>query len=88
MILYAAIMKTIDSKKDEEFLEEHISYLNKYIDSGEIYAKGPFLDHSGGLVIYNVGSIEEAKAIIDNDPAIVNNSRTYELKEWRSNFEG
>ena len=87
MILYAAIMKTIDSKKDGEILEEHISYLEKYIDKGKIYVKGPFLDHSGGLVIYNVDSIEEAKEIIDNDPAIVNKSRTYELKEWRSSLE-
>ena len=88
MILYAAIMKTIDAKKDEEILKEHISYLEKYIDNGKIYAKGPFLDHSGGLVIYNVDSIEEAKKIIDNDPAIVNKSRTYELKGWRSSLGG
>lgn len=88
MILYVAIMETIDPKKDAEVLEEHISYLEKYIDNGKIYAKGPFLDHSGGLVIYNVNSMEEAKDIIDNDPAIVNKSRIYELKEWRSSLEG
>ena len=88
MILYAVIMKTIDPEKDEEFLKDHISYLERYIDNGKIYAKGPFLDHSGGLVIYKVASIEEAKEIIENDPAIVNKARIYELKEWRSSFEG
>lgn len=88
MNLYVATMKTVDLKKDGEMLQEHIAYLEKYIANGKIYAKGPFLDHSGGLVIYNVDSREEAKEIIDNDPAIVNKSRTYQLKEWRSSFEG
>lgn len=87
MILYAAILKTIDPKKDAEVLDEHIAYLQKHIDEGKIYAKGPFTDHSGGLVIYNVNTYEEAKAIIENDPVIRENSRTYTLKEWRSNIE-
>lgn len=87
MILYAAIMKTIDSVKDKEVLDIHIKYLEKYIEEGKIYAKGPFTDHSGGLVIYKVSSLEEARQIADNDPAILHKSRTYELKEWRSNIE-
>ena len=85
-ILYAAILKMIDPVKDAEILEEHIAYLNKYIANGKIFAKGPFLDHSGGLVIFETENMEEAKQLIDNDPVIINNTRTYELKEWRSTF--
>lgn len=85
-ILYAAILKMIDPVKDAEILEEHIEYLNKYIASGKIFAKGPFLDHSGGLVIFETENMEEAKQLIDNDPVIINNTRSYELKEWRSTF--
>lgn len=85
-ILYAAILKMIDPVKDAEILEEHIEYLNKHIASGKIFAKGPFLDHSGGLVIFETENMEEAKQLIDNDPVIINNTRTYELKEWRSTF--
>lgn len=87
MILYAALLNTIDKEKDEEVLEEHKEYLKKYIDEGKIYAKGPFTDHSGGLIIYSVGDLEEAKAIIKNDPVIKYNSREYILKEWKSNIE-
>ncbi len=86
MILYAAILKTIDPVKDAEILEDHIAYLNKYIAEGKIYAKGPFLDHSGGLVIFNVENIDAAREIIDNDPISIHKTRTYELKEWRSNL--
>ena len=86
MIFYVAVLKTIDPEKDAEILDEHKAYLQKYIDEGKIYAKGPFTDHSGGLVIYSVENIEEAKAIIENDPIIRDNTREYTLKEWRSSL--
>jgi len=87
MILYLMLMKTIDEKKDAEILDEHKAYLQKYIDEGKIYAKGPFTDHSGGLVIYKVDSIDEAKKLIENDPVVRDNTREYVLKEWKSNIE-
>jgi len=86
MILYAAILETIDAKKDSEILDIHKAYLQKYIDEGKIFAKGPFTDHSGGLVIYKVNSYEEAKEIAENDPAILQNSRKLILKKWKSNL--
>lgn len=86
MILYAAILKTIDKKKDDEILDVHKAYLQRYIDNGKIFAKGPFTDHSGGLVIYKVDSYEEAKELAENDPAILEKSRELTLKEWKSNI--
>lgn len=86
MIFYVAVLRTIDPEKDAEILDEHKAYLQKYIDNGKIYAKGPFTDHSGGLVIYSVDTIEEAKEIIENDPIIRDNTREYTLKEWRSSL--
>lgn len=87
MILYAAILKTVDEKKDMEILDIHKAYLQKFIDEGKIFAKGPFTDHSGGLVIYRANSYEEAKEMAENDPAVLQKSRTLVLKEWRSNIE-
>ena len=87
MILYTAILKMEDPEKDSEILEEHIAYLNKHIEEGTIFAKGPFTDHSGGLVIFNVESIEKAKEVMDNDPVIIHNTRTYTMKEWKSSLE-
>lgn len=87
MILYAAILKTINPEKDAEILEEHRAYLQECIDIGKIYAKGPFTDKTGGLIIFNVGTYEEAKILMDNDPIILNNTREYTLKEWKSNID-
>ncbi|MFA5577161.1 MAG: YciI family protein [Tissierellaceae bacterium] len=86
MILYAVILETIDPKKDEEILDIHIAYLNRLIEEDKIFAKGPFTDHSGGLVIYKAPSYEEAKELAENDPAILNGSRKLTLKEWRSSL--
>lgn len=86
MILYVAILETIDAKKDSEILDIHKAYLQKYIEEGKIFAKGPFTDHSGGLIIYKTESLEEAREIAENDPVILHNSRKLTLKEWKSNL--
>ena len=85
-MLYVAILKTIDPVKDAEILEEHIEYLNKHIANGNIFVKGPFTDKSGGIVVFDVETMEEAKELMDNDPIVIHNTRTYELKQWKSSF--
>lgn len=87
MILYAAILTTIDPAKDAEILDIHKKYLQGLIDEDKIYAKGPFTDHSGGLVIYKSETFEEALRMAEEDPAIKEKSRSMILKEWRSNIE-
>lgn len=87
MIFYVAILETIDAKKDSEILDTHKAYLQKYIAEGKIFAKGPFTDHSGGLIIYKTESFEEAREIAENDPVILHKSRNLTLKEWKSNLD-
>lgn len=82
-----ALMKTIDKEKDNEILEEHIDYLNKHIEKGNILAKGPYTDHSGGFIIFGVKTMEEAQRIADHDPAAINKTREFTLKEWKSSVD-
>ncbi len=82
-----ALMKTIDKKKDNEILEEHISYLNGHIEKGNILAKGPFTDHSGGFIIFSVKTMEEAQQIAGQDPAALNKTREFTFKEWKCSIE-
>ncbi|BEP29420.1 YciI family protein [Helicovermis profundi] len=86
MPYYVGIFEMLDKNKDKEILDIHIDFLNKNIEKGNIYAKGPFLDHSGGLVIYKMNSFEEAKKLAESDPAIVNKTRKLIFKEWKSTF--
>ena len=84
MPYYIAYLKTVDKKKDEEILEEHKAYLQKYLNEGKIFAKGPFLDHSGGLIIYKTHTEEEAYQIALEDPVIQEGSRKMTFKPWKS----
>lgn len=82
MRYYAAILHMLDEKKNEEVRPEHIQYLDELDNKGKIFARGPFADGSGGLVVYKVDSYEEALALAKNDPHVVKGSRRLELKEW------
>lgn len=87
MILYAAFLETVNKEKDAEVLQEHLEYLYGLLDEGKVAAKGPFTDHSGGLIIYNASSYEEAKGWIEKDPVVRDGARKYILKEWKSTLE-
>lgn len=88
MILYVTILEMVDKDKDDEILEEHIGYLNQKLEEGILIAKGPFTDHSGGLMIYKADSIEEARKLIEADPAVRDKTRKIGLlKEWKSTIE-
>ena len=87
MPYFVAMLETIDKVKDAEILEAHKAYLQKYIDEGKIFAKGPFTDHTGGLVIYKADSYAEALSLAEKDPVIIENTRKMTFKEWRSTLE-
>ncbi|MBO8158164.1 YciI family protein [Thermosyntropha sp.] len=84
MPYFIAFLQTVDPEKDAAILAEHKAYLDKYIKEGKIFAKGPFLDHSGGLIIYHTETEEEAYQIALNDPVIKEKSRTMIFKAWKS----
>lgn len=86
MPFFIVIMETIDPAKDAEILDEHKAYLQHHIDVGNIYAKGPFTDHSGGLIILKTDTLESARTIVEHDPVSVNNTRKITLKQWKSSF--
>jgi uncharacterized protein len=84
MPYFIAYLETVDKKKDEEILEEHKAYLQKYLQKGKIFSKGPFLDHSGGLIIYKTATEDEAYQIAVKDPVIREGSRKMIFKPWKS----
>lgn len=84
MILYVAYFKVVDKNKERQVLQEHLDYVNRLLREKIIVAKGPFTDKSGGLIIYNAPTPEEATQYIMNDPVIRHGSRTVEIKEWKS----
>lgn len=82
MAYYAAILHMIDAEKNKEVRPRHIEYLDELDEKGKIFARGPFADGSGGLVVYIADTFEEALSLAKNDPHVIHRVRRLELKEW------
>ncbi|OCA92916.1 YciI family protein [Pseudobacillus wudalianchiensis] len=82
MAYYAAMLYMIDPVRNEKTRPLHIAYLDELDQQGKIYARGPFLDGSGGLVVYIADTFEEAFSLAVRDPHVVGRARRLEIKEW------
>lgn len=66
----------------EQKLMEHGSYMKQLYDAGTLLEGGPFTDHSGGLSIIRVEDEAAAKAVLAEDPALINGVFVAELRPW------
>jgi uncharacterized protein YciI len=63
----------------------HLKNIGRLADEGKLVIAGPFGDNDKsyrGIFILNVKTIEEAKKLLDTDPAIHANVLAAELYEW------
>jgi uncharacterized protein YciI len=71
-------------------LPEHLTYTIGLEKKGVLFASGPFsasdqVTPGSGMTIVRASSLEEAKAIAEQDPFYVAGMRTFEIREWRLN---
>ena len=68
-------------EKIGNIVPEHIAYW-KNVDVQK-YSGGPFSDRSGGLILFEAPSIDEASSLTENDPFMIQDViETHWLKEW------
>jgi uncharacterized protein YciI len=63
----------------------HLKNIGRLADEGKLVIAGPFGDNNKsyrGIFILNVKTIEEAKKLLDTDPAILAKVLAAELYEW------
>jgi uncharacterized protein len=65
----------------EQPLLEHGRYLNQQMQKGALQIAGPFLDGSGGLIVFNAADEAEARAIEEHDPGVM--SQILEIESIR-----
>jgi uncharacterized protein YciI len=73
------------SKEELEKIQAgHMANINKYADLGKIVVAGPFGDDTDrrGILIMDVETMEEAEAIVKEDPAVQAGRLTYEIHPW------
>ena len=68
-------------------LPAHLEYMIDLEKRGLVFASGPFSDNEGnprgnGMTILRATNVDEARAIAEADPFVVNRLRTFEVREW------
>jgi uncharacterized protein YciI len=71
-----------DPSKSQDLRPQHIEFLDRGAKEGKVYARGRFADGTGGLVIYQAESLEEARKLAESDPYVASGARSLELHEW------
>ena len=67
-----------------EIQRAHLDNIRRMGENGDLILAGPFMDRGEvrGIYIFNVTSIEEARALTETDPAIEAGSLEMELHPW------
>ena len=82
MIFMITLTIVVDRAVYEPHLPAHLAYLQELKARGALLLSGPFTDRTGGMVLVEAASREEAEAIVQADPLVANRVDSYELREW------
>ena len=84
MPLFVKIERGIVAKATfDKYIPAHKAYVKQLIADGHKSLSGYWKDFGGGMMLFEAGSLEEAKAIVSQDPLIENGCVEYELHEWQ-----
>lgn len=82
--LKAGPNRSQDSTEAAALQRAHLDNIGRLAEEGKLSLAGPFLDGGElrGIYIFNVSTIEEAKALTETDPAIQQGRLVMELHPW------
>lgn len=84
-LLKSGTNTTASKEETKKLFEGHMANINKLAKEGKLVVAGPFMKNDRnyrGIYIFNVETIEEAKALVATDPAINANLLEAELTPW------
>jgi uncharacterized protein YciI len=73
-----------ETPETRKIQEGHMANILKMGAEGKLVIAGPFTDNGElrGLYVFRVGSAEEAKALVESDPAVQAGRLRFELHPW------
>lgn len=76
--------KITDKAKRIALQKAHLKNISKLANEGKLVVAGPFMDEGEieGIFIFNVATIEEARALTETDPAIKAGTLIMELRPF------
>ena len=73
----------VDKAIFDQHVPAHKVYVQELIAKGHQARTGYWADFGGGMLLFEAASMDEAQAIVAQDPLIANNCVTYVLHEWK-----
>ncbi len=70
----------------EQDLRAHGAYHARLVREGRSVAGGGYVGEDGGMAIVRAASLEEARAMLAADPAILNGVFVAEIRRWAPRF--
>ena len=74
------------TEEENDVVSEHFLYLKSLLDKNILILAGPELNAKFGITVIEADSEEQAKEIMNNDPAVLNNVFTAELFPFRTSL--
>lgn len=68
----------------ENLLPDHIRYLDEWYARGKFLCSGRKVPRTGGVILCDCGSLEEAEGIRAQDPFYQNGAARYEIIEFEA----
>ena len=85
-LIYRGPNRIADPKEAEELQRAHLANNARLYEEGKLILAGPFLDKTDlrGIFLFDLATVEEAKALCDTDPAVQAGTLRVELHPWYS----
>ncbi len=76
--------ESISGKELEALQEKHLGHIFKMLDAKKAAVAGPFMEDTDlrGILVFQVGSVEEAKKLAEQDPAVIAGRLKVEIHPW------
>lgn len=72
----------VDKAIFDQYVSAHRAYVRDLIAKGHRAKTGYWAQRGGGMLLFEAASLEEANAIIAQDPLVQNKCVKYKIHEW------
>jgi uncharacterized protein YciI len=73
----------VDKPIFDQYVPAHKAFVKALIAQGRHARTGYWAERGGGMLLFEAGSLDEAQAIVAQDPLIQHGCVSYELHEWK-----